>query len=193
MEIYKSFVYSTNNSLSDELCDEIIKIHTNDMTKKDGSTLGGVDKEVKDTTDLVINADCNKYKDILDLLKKKLNDIIPIYINTFTGIENYINLFNREYFIEYFIIQKYERNKGKYIFHNDSRIDYVNKKNRLFTYIWYLNDLHEGGETEFVNFKIIPEKGKLILFPACWTFPHRGNMPISDDKYIVTGWIYSSN
>lgn len=193
METYKSFVYSTNNSLSDELCDEIINIHMNDITKKDGSTLGGVNKEVKDTTDVVINADCNKYKDILDVLKNKINDIIPIYINTFTSIENYINIFNRDYFIEYFIIQKYERNKGKYIFHDDSRIDYANKKCRMFTYIWYLNDLHEGGETEFVNFKIIPEKGKLILFPACWTFPHRGNMPISDDKYIVTGWIYSSN
>ena len=189
MDIYKSFVYTKYNSLSSELCDQIIEIHTNDITKKDGSTLSGVNKQIKDTTDLVICADGEKYKYILDILKTELNAIIPIYISSFPNIEKYANVFNRDYFIEWFIIQKYERNKGKYIFHNDSRTDYANKKSRIFTYIWYLNDLQEGGETEFVNFKIIPEKGKLVLFPACWTFPHCGNMPISDDKYIITGWV----
>jgi hypothetical protein len=122
-------------------------------------------------------------------LKTELNNIIPIYINSFPDIDKYLNLFNLDYFIEYFVIQKYEKNKGKYIFHDDSRIDYTNTKHRIFTYIWYLNDLHEGGETEFINFKIIPEKGKLLLFPACTFFPHCGKMPISDDKYIITGWI----
>jgi hypothetical protein len=32
--------------------------------------------------------------------------------------------------------------------------------------------------------------GKLLLFPASWVFPHRGKMPISEDKYIVTGWFH---
>jgi hypothetical protein len=35
-----------------------------------------------------------------------------------------------------------------------------------------------------------PEAGKLLFFPATWTYPHRGMMPISNDKYIITGWIY---
>jgi hypothetical protein len=91
------------------------------------------------------------------------------------------------------LIQKYDKNKGKYIYHNDSRIDYKNKKTRMFTFIWYLNDVYEGGETEFINFKIIPERGKLVIFPASFVFPHCGNMPVSDDKYILTGWVYSSH
>ena len=36
---------------------------------------------------------------------------------------------------------------------------------------------------------IKPEAGKLLLFPASWTFPHCGQMPISHDKYIITGWL----
>jgi hypothetical protein len=59
------------------------------------------------------------------------------------------------------------------------------------TYIWYLNDVNEGGETIiWDNHKIKPTTGKLLLFPATWTYPHSGLMPISNDKYIITGWIY---
>ena len=61
----------------------------------------------------------------------------------------------------------------------------------MFTYLWYLNTVIEGGETVFWDsYKIKPEAGKIVLFPACWTFPHTGKMPISNDKYIITGWIY---
>jgi hypothetical protein len=50
----------------------------------------------------------------------------------------------------------------------------------------------EGGETELcIDLKIKPEKGKLLIFPASWLYPHSGKMPISNDKYIVTGWIYA--
>ena len=61
----------------------------------------------------------------------------------------------------------------------------------VITYIFYLNDVEEGGETEIRRkCKIKSKAGKLLLFPSCWTFPHRGVMPISDNKYIITGWLY---
>jgi hypothetical protein len=96
-------------------------------------------------------------------------------------------------FLQYdeFMIQKYNKLDGKYIYHNDSFVDFNKTRYRVFTYLWYLNTVTEGGETEFWgSYKIKPEAGKLILFPACWTFPHTGKMPISNDKYIITGWIY---
>jgi hypothetical protein len=53
-----------------------------------------------------------------------------------------------------------------------------------------LNDVYEGGETEFVDGTLIkPERGKLIIFPAYWNYHHQGRPPISNTKYIVTGWI----
>jgi hypothetical protein len=57
--------------------------------------------------------------------------------------------------------------------------------------MFYLNDVEEGGETEFLylNTKIKPVKGTLVYFPTHFPFVHRGNIPISDDKYIMTGWI----
>ena len=39
------------------------------------------------------------------------------------------------------------------------------------------------------DIKIKPEKGKVLLFPGNYLFPHKGNMPISNSKYIATSWV----
>jgi len=61
---------------------------------------------------------------------------------------------------------------------------------RVAVYMLYLNTVKEGGETEFLyqGVRTKPIAGKLVLFPATWQHPHRGN-PIYDGyKYIITGW-----
>jgi hypothetical protein len=94
------------------------------------------------------------------------------------------------------MIQKYNKGIGKYVYHNDFQIENNSDKYkyRVITFLWYLNTVDEGGETEFWDsYKIKPLSGKLLLFPANWCFQHRGIMPISDNKYIITGWLYLSH
>jgi hypothetical protein len=63
---------------------------------------------------------------------------------------------------------------------------------RALTFIWYLNDVTDDGYTEFIDgTRIQPETGKLLIFPATWTYLHRGVSPKTETKYICTGWIYS--
>ena len=67
-----------------------------------------------------------------------------------------------------------------------------NKWARSITYIFYLNDIHNDGYTEFYNgLKIQPKQGHCLIFPATWSFVHRGYPPKDETKYIITGWIYS--
>jgi 2OG-Fe(II) oxygenase superfamily len=90
------------------------------------------------------------------------------------------------------MIQKYTRGEGEYKWHNDFLCN--KQRLRVFTFIWYLNTVEEGGETEFTDStRVKPEQGKLVFFPACWSLKHRGCMPLSCDKYIITGWIYGDN
>jgi hypothetical protein len=62
---------------------------------------------------------------------------------------------------------------------------------RALVFTIYLNDVEEGGETEFLHQSIRtkPVKGRIVIFPAAFPFLHRGNPPLKGEKYIMTSWL----
>ena len=64
-------------------------------------------------------------------------------------------------------------------------------ESRAFAYSIYLNDVKEGGETEFLHFskRVKPKKGRIVIWPAAFPYLHRGNPPLSGEKYILTSWM----
>ena len=62
---------------------------------------------------------------------------------------------------------------------------------RFLAIQWYLNDVEEGGETEFRNgLQIKPKAGTLLIFPPLWTYPHKANPAVSHTKYIATPYTH---
>lgn len=61
---------------------------------------------------------------------------------------------------------------------------------RHLVFMTYLNDINDGGETEFLyqKFKCKPEKGLTLIWPVEWPFTHRGLEAPTETKYILTGW-----
>ena len=61
---------------------------------------------------------------------------------------------------------------------------------RMLAWMIYLNDVTEGGETEFPSqeIKFQPRTGDLLFWPAYWTHPHHGLPSSSQIKYIISGW-----
>lgn len=88
-----------------------------------------------------------------------------------------------------FKIQKTLPGQGYHTFHFENQD--ISTSRRAMFIILYLNDIEDGGETEFLYQKkrIQPKTGRLILAPAAYTHVHRGNPPLSKDKYIMTSWI----
>lgn len=86
-------------------------------------------------------------------------------------------------------MQKTEVGQGYHQWHAENEA--LNVSHRILTFTVYLNDVEEGGETEFLYYpmRIKPKKGKVSIFPANFTHTHRGNPPISNTKYIITGWM----
>lgn len=201
-----NYFYINPNSISRELCKKIIDMFDSDNNKYEGVTYGGLNKNIKDTQDLVIpnipnKTGFDKWSKIQKFLEKELAKNTKEYVKILDDfvIKNHekentnheYKTFGNVLLNESFMIQKYTKQKGRYIYHNDFSSDWIEKKYRVITYLWYLNTVEEGGETEFWGTHTIkPETGKLLLFPASWSFPHRGKMPISCDKYIITGWLY---
>lgn len=181
------FIYIEKNSLSEDFCKRLIELFNKDEDRYQGITRNGVNLKTKNTTDLKINRYKSEWAEIDNILYKELNKHLKIYFDkldffyrTFAKIED-----------EGFQIQYYKKDEGQYIYHNDAAVKYDLKRYRFLTFMWYLNDVEEGGETEFFgNYKIKPETGKFVLFPATWTYPHAALVPRSGDKYIITGWFY---
>ena len=86
-------------------------------------------------------------------------------------------------------IQKTKIGEGYHIWHCEN--SKMKSRNRILAFMVYLNDVTEGGETEFLYQKcrFKPEKNTMLVWPAQFTHVHRGNPPLSNDKYIITGWV----
>ncbi len=93
-------------------------------------------------------------------------------------------------------IQKYNQDEGGYFYYHSEIYPHPNDQendalHRKLLWMFYLNDVEEGGETDFYHQQIStkPKQGSLVIAPAGFTHTHRGNMPKSNDKYIFTSWV----
>jgi len=62
---------------------------------------------------------------------------------------------------------------------------------RFLVFLWYLNDVEEGGETEFpdLGISVAAKAGRLLVFPPYWMYQHSGRPPRSGDKYILSTYL----
>ncbi len=88
-----------------------------------------------------------------------------------------------------FKVQRTPIGGGYHVWHSE-QYDRLTS-DRVLVFTCYLNDVAEGGETEFLYYpKRVPAtQGTFLIFPGGFTHTHRGNPPISNTKYIVTGWL----
>lgn len=89
---------------------------------------------------------------------------------------------------EEFNIQRYYPKEGFYSWHTERASE--RSIRRHLTFMTYLNDVTDGGETEFFyqKLKIKPKKGLTVIWGTDWTFTHRGIPSSTQTKYIITGW-----
>ncbi|KAA3644399.1 MAG: 2OG-Fe(II) oxygenase [Proteobacteria bacterium] len=93
-------------------------------------------------------------------------------------------------------LQEYKRQKGGYFYYHSEYYPHPTDSgqdslHRVLLWMFYLNDVTQGGETEFYYQQraIKPKQGTLVIAPAFFTHTHRGNRPESSDKYILTSWL----
>ena len=188
-------IYIRHNVLDKEFCNSIIEKFNADDRKSTGLIGDGyINEDIKKSLDLNIS----KYDDWSEedkVFEKSFSDNIKLYIDylqNFTkSFEDYdINLPSLDFRDRGYLVRVYNKGEGYFNWHNDFSF-YKDSGFRLLTLIWYLNNVEEGGQTEFIDGTIIkPKRGSVLIFPTSWYLAHRGKMPISNKKYIVTGWLH---
>ncbi len=110
----------------------------------------------------------------LDRYNKLLNLTLPV-----PPRERIENLRIKRYFVE---------GADQFQPHFDS-LDYTS--NRYLVFLWYLNNVLEGGETDFpdLGLRVAARAGRLLIFPPYWMFQHAGLPPRSNDKYIISTYL----
>jgi hypothetical protein len=172
----KTGIFVFKNALSEDLCKKtILQFEQNKKSQFKGKTSGGYEPRIKETTDYYIHGGTEQK--IFSILK----------IATEIVLDKYWFLRNEDIAYSGLQLQKNIKNKGFFKWH----IDYnkaATSSYRILAPIFYLNDVEEGGFTEFAyqDLKVKPETGKLIIFPCTWQYLHRGIIPRSNDKYIIT-------
>ena len=98
-------------------------------------------------------------------------------------------VFPKEHAFEQFRIKRYNPG-GSDLFDTHVDVQDYSSARRYISYLYYLNDVEDGGKTVFNGLTIKPRKGTLVVFPPLWMFPHKGEPPISGPKYILTTYLH---
>ena len=166
------------------LCDTIIDFHKNSKEKNPGlSNLHGeilVNKNIKDSVDCLLT-------DPVSLpYFEHLKDCMWKYVEKY----KWCNEYDPWGVFEAANIQHYYPGGGYHVWHTERSTGTFTTSRRHLVFMTYLNDVTDDGETEFFyqKLKVKPEKGLTLIWPADWTFTHRGISSQSQEKYIVTGW-----
>jgi hypothetical protein len=169
-------VQSEVSDLAIRQLQELYKI----LIPEQGKIGTGIDKSKKDSLDLSVVPNQST------LIQREIMELYRMYVHYFS-LENHIPPLAMT---EHFNLQKYPLKGAFHEIHADRGYTQENFSRELI-FMTYLNDVHTGGETEFMFYrlKIKPVRGLTLMWPAGWTHLHRGLPSPTTEKMIATGWL----
>jgi hypothetical protein len=144
-----------------------------------------LDRKAKDSTDLVVDVHMKDAR-------------LRRYIDALYGV---IEMYKRKYRYAFssapwsiepgLSIQQYPPGGAFAVWHTERTGGMQQCVYRHLAFMTYLNDVEEGGETEFYHqeLKVKPRKGLTLFWPTDWTHTHRGLPAPRERKTIITGWL----
>lgn len=101
----------------------------------------------------------------------------------------------RQFGYEHFRMKRYLPN-GKDEFAQHTDVGSYASARRFLAFLWYLNTPIEGGATGFGRVADVPLltipaiRGRLLVFPPLWPWPHWGCKVAVGPKYILSGYLH---
>lgn len=189
---YENFVGIYDDLFTDKFCDDLIE-HFEWCQKNNRTFARPEDERIKKDDSTTLNpasiseinfSHPNIQGFIGEFNDKFWNEAYKEYIQNYSVLSDY-----DKHTIYTYKIQKTLPSGGYHIWHSEDGAKSFSS--RTGVYLLYLNDVEAGGETEFLyqSMRVSPKKGRLVIFPPNYPWAHRGNPPLSNVKYIMTGWM----
>ena len=192
-----NFILECDNILSDNVCDQVIKLfESHPELQNPGGTSLGINEDWKKDTEISLSPDFFAHPEWGPVMRDVLSSLssgIDQYKKQFT-IENPdktssgINAIQSWRIDWVYNIQRYLPGEGYYVWHCETPSK--ESSSRVLVWMFYLNDVTDGGGTQFQfqDYTCKARKGKLVMWPSYWTHYHRGEVSLTQTKYIITGW-----
>lgn len=187
------FLYSKAGVIPKELCKKFIDTFEISTIKKEVDSRLSDGSIHKKSTDIYFENDLNTEwhaveGDLWLPLIFEINSAVNSALSEYYNLYPELNLAPPVDMVR-FNMQKYKPGEGFAGWHFDKE---YNSRERVLVWMIYLNTVQDGG-TEFKYQKHLEkaEESKLLIWPADWTFTHRGQISNSNAKYILTGWFES--
>ena len=185
-----NFVGIYDNYISEEDCKKAIKLfdeHEKFQMVFDRQANDNVPKTKKqDRAMFAQESNMEVWLGDLETLLDNFNNAFDNYLTETSARE----LYDNKFFYTKLKIQKTLPTQGYHVWHIEHGKGYFMEP-RAFVYTIYLNDVEAGGETEFLHqsVRVKPVTGRIVIWPAGFPYVHRGNPPLSGEKYILTSWM----
>ena len=183
MDNFLDLIHVYEGILEENICSFLINLYEEQSDKHER-----VENEGKPNfTQFNLTENCrisDEVNNVHNFLIKKTIEIKTIYYEFVDS-----RVFPADNAFEQFRIKKYiPGGTDRFDTHVDVK-DYQSAR-RFLSFMWYLNDVPEGGKTIFKDLEITPKTGSLLVFPPLWMFPHRGEPPISNPKYVLNTYLH---
>nr|WP_246942872.1 2OG-Fe(II) oxygenase [Bacillus pinisoli] len=178
-KVEEPLVVVLGNVLSDEECDELIRLSQDRMERSKVGSVRAVN-ELRTSSSVFLPED---ESDVVTRVEKRISQIMNIPVEHGEGLQ----------ILNYQIGQEY---KAHFDFFTSA--SKVVKNPRISTMVMYLNDVEEGGETYFPELKLYvsPQKGMAVYFEYFYDDQtlndltlHGGAPVIVGDKWAATQWM----
>lgn len=177
-KVEEPLVVVLGNMLSDEECDELIRLSSGKMKRsKIGTTRQ--ENEIRTSSSTFIEEQDNL---IITRIEKRIEAVMNIPIEHGEGLQ----------ILQYLPGQQYKAHHD--YFSASSQV----ANNRISTLVMYLNDVEQGGETYFPHLKlsVTPQKGMAVYFEYFYDDPllndmtlHGGAPVEGGEKWVATQWM----
>ena len=192
---HEDFIVTYENAIPKELCEYIIEEFEKSPCKSEGlagTVDGQVEDAIKKSTEIVVG-ECPGFGEIDYTIFGYVADYAKKYINKINEYCDSALTLSNKFSDTGYLIKRYDKGDGWFHWHHDLCVEQQNGY-RTVAIIIYLNDVEEGGETEFLSeLKIKPKTGTMLFFPASWQYVHRGSIPKSNTKYVITSFLYQQS